>query len=190
MAGYSIVSSRYAESFIQLAKEQGQLEPVNEDMKQLLRAFRESDDLRAFLRSPVIAQHAKEATLKAVFEGKISKLSLLFILKLVDARREALLGDIAFAFIHLYKKIIGMLTVSVRSAVPLNDEIRNRVLAMVKQTPEYAAYPHMELEEKVEPGLIGGLIITVGDNQIDASFARQIRDYKKVFSENPYVVNF
>src|SRR5688572_9159185 len=99
MAGYSVLSSRYAHSLLSLAEEKGVTEEVQADLAGLKKAYDESAELRSFLKSPVINIHTKKAAIEKAFGGKLSKLTLLFLEKLVDARREMYIAEIADSFL-------------------------------------------------------------------------------------------
>lgn len=189
MQGQSIVSVRYAQSLLHLSEEKQKAEVVFADMQQVSQVVNENAEFRAFLKSPVIPVKTKVSTLNAIFEGKVDPLSLLFMKKITDAGREPLMGEIAKAYIALYKKKKGVVTVEVKTVSPLNDDLRKKVIEMVKKSPQYASN-EIEIEEKTDPALIGGIVITVGDKQVDASFARQIREFKMAFDDNYYEVNY
>jgi len=187
MAGYTVLSARYAEALLQLAQEKGLTETVYADLNAIKNLYDESADLRAFLKSPVINLHTKKAALEKVFGGKLDKLTLLFIEKLVDARREMYINEIASAFNEAYKKTKGVVTAKVITAAPMTDKVKAEVTNIIKNNKEFINASSIEIEEKIDKNIIGGIIISVGDKQVDASFSRQINDFKKAFSENLYV---
>jgi F-type H+-transporting ATPase subunit delta len=190
MQGYSVVALRYAQSILHLSQERNEVEVIYEDMKNLSTAVEGSEELRSFLRSPVININTKKEVLQKVFTGKISEAALLFLRKLADVRRERYIGEIAAAYIHLYKKLGGVVTAEVITAVQLDDKLREEVRRIVKGNPEFAGASAIELNEKVDKNIIGGIVITVEDKQVDASFARKIVEFKRAFEENPYVKEF
>lgn len=190
MESYSIVAGRYANALVSLASEKGQLDAVYADMQTLLSLFEESEDLRSFLRNPVIAILKKQAALDALFKGKLSDFTCLFLHNLAHARREGLIGEIAFAYITQYKESKGVLQVKVKSASPLSASGREQIVQLVQSVPAYQAAKSIEIKESVSPDLIGGLIVTVGDRQVDASFSRKIQGLKRIFQENLYVKDF
>jgi F-type H+-transporting ATPase subunit delta len=160
------------------------------DMQKIAEVYSKEAEFRAFLRSPVINALTKQAVLEKAFAGKVSEITLSFIKKLVDARREKFLGDIADAFIRHYKKLKGILTVHVTSAVPLDDALRAKIMTLVKSNSEYAISSSIELDEKVDKNILGGIIVRIGDKQIDSSFATRINEYRRAFEDNPYVIEY
>jgi len=190
MHGYSVVALRYASSILELARERNEVDAIYSDMLELQSAFSGSEELRSFLRSPVINIHTKQTVLEKVFSGKVNKLTMLFLKKLADSRRERYIGEIAGSFISQYKKLKNVVIAEVISASKLDDKLREEVRRIVKANPEFAHAGTIELDEKVDKNLIGGLVIRVEDKQVDASFARKIKDYKRSFEENPYVKEF
>jgi F-type H+-transporting ATPase subunit delta len=177
------VSHRYAKSLMDLALEKGQLEAVKEDMQLVLSVIRENHELGVMLRSPVLKTDKKQDILKAVFSGKIGILSTEFIDIITRKRRESELAAIAESFLTQYKHHKNILTAVITSASGLDDKLRAEVMKIVKG----ATSSEVELVEKVDKSLIGGFVLRVGDQQVDASILRQIRNLDRNFSDNPYV---
>lgn len=190
MRGYSVVAQRYANAILLLAKERNEVEAISADMETLGKAYGESEEFRAFLRNPVVNASTKQAVLEKVFGAAVSQLTLLFIKKLADARRERYIGEIVEAFRHQYRKMKNIITAQVVSATGLDEKIREEVKKLVKSNPDFAGASAVELNEKVDKNIIGGLIITVEDKQVDASFRRKISDFHRQFEENPYIKEF
>jgi F-type H+-transporting ATPase subunit delta len=142
------------------------------------------------LRNPIVNIHTKQAALEKMFAGNLSMVTMLLLKKLADSRREKYIGEIATAFVHEYKKMNKVVIAEVISASKLDDKLREEVKQIVRKNPEFAGASAIELEEKVDKNIIGGLIIRVEDKQVDASFARQIKDFRRSFEENPYVKEF
>jgi len=190
MAGYTVLASRYAHSLLSLSQERGSIEDVQADLAQIKKAYEESADLRSFLKSPVINPLTKKAALEKAFEGKISKLTILFLEKLCDVRREMYIGEIAEAFNDSYKKLKGVVTAKIVTAAPINEKLRAEVTRIIRGNQEFVNASSIEIEEKIDKNLIGGIIINVGDKQVDASFSRKINEFKMAFSQNYYEKEF
>ena len=178
------VAYRYARSVMELAQEKGVLAGVHEDMRLVAATCAGSRDLLVLLKSPVVKSDKKDKVLDQVFAGKIGQLTSAFMGILVRKGREALLPHVAAAFDELYKQHRSIVTALVKSAAPLNEATRAKVRALAeKQHPGKT----VELEEVVDPSLIGGLTIRIGDEQYDGSVSRRLGDLRRKFSENPYI---
>ncbi len=180
----SPVAYRYARSLMQLAQEHGEVEAVREDLHLVSATCADSSELRAVLRSPVIKADAKLRVLGRLFGGQIGRISDRFINILVRKGRESLLQEITEAYLHVYREAHSILLAEVRSAVPLSDAARIHVKQLAEQRHPGKS---ITLQEKVEPALIGGLVVRIGDEQIDASVLRRLNDLRRKFSENPYI---
>lgn len=183
MKGRTRVAARYAKSLLDLALEKGILEPVYNDMQFILNTCKSSRDLVLFLQSPIIKTDKKIAVLKEIFEGKIGPVTHAFINIITVKKREAHIEEIAESFVNQYKRHKNVLTAIVTSAVGLDDTLRKQVLDVVKRSIN----TEVELVEKVNKELIGGFVLRIGDQQVDASIHRMVRELSKSFSENPYV---
>jgi len=183
----SRVSHRYAKSLLDLALEKGQLEQVHEDMRLTLTTVQENRELSVMLRSPVIKTDKKQDILKAIFGGKIGVIPTEFVDIITRKRREGELEAIAEAFITQYRRHKQILTAVITTASGLDDKLRAQVLEIVKQS---AGGKAVELVEKTDKSLMGGFILRVGDNQVDASILRQVRNLERNFSENPYIKEY
>jgi len=180
----SPVAYRYARSLMQLAREKGVMEAVREDMLLVASTCAENNDLRVMLRSPVIRADMKNKVLGRVFGGNIGHMTERFIAILVRKGREGILPEIAEGFQNVYRTEHDILMAEVRSAVPLTDEARAQVKKMAeKRHPGKSIL----IEESVDPSLIGGVVVRIGDEQVDASVSRRLSDLRRKFSENPYI---
>lgn len=170
-----IVASRYAKSLIDLATEKGQLEAVYADMIQVKSVCHESKDFVLFLNSPIVQAEKKVATLKALFEGKLNTLTSGFLAIVASKRRESIIPEMVESFIEQYKAQKNILTAVVTSASGLDATTKQKALDLIKTQLN----GEVELVEKVNPDLIGGFILKVGDKQIDKSVSRQLSNLRK-----------
>ena len=182
----TIVAARYAKALIDLSIEQKSLDAVLADMRLIDSVCSANSELVAVMKSPIIKSDKKLSILTEIFGKQISALTLKFITLITVKKREYYLAEIASQFYDQYKINKGIVTATVTSAIPLDETLRKQVLAIVKGTSK----SEVELEEKVKQDLIGGFVLRIGDNQVDASELRQIKNLKRSFSENPYVKEF
>ena len=178
------LASRYAKSILDLAIERGELEKVYADMQWLQAVFKSNRDFVNLLRSPIIKNDTKRKILEAVTNGNISELTAGFNRLLVAKNRERFLPEIINAFIAAYKSHHHIRTVQLTTATPVTDSMRNAIVEQVKKS---AGFDKVELEEKVNPELIGGFVLQVGDQLVDASVAYDLRAIAKQFENNDFI---
>jgi F-type H+-transporting ATPase subunit delta len=170
-----IVANRYAKSLMELATESKKLEAVRADMKLVQQVCRENRDFTLFLNSPVIKTDKKTEVLSSVFKGKISDLTMSFLLLIAKKHRESYVPEIAKAFDEQYKTNKNIFSAVVTSARGLDEKTREKVLDLVKSQMK----GEVELVEKIDANTIGGFILKIGDKQIDKTVARQLSNLKK-----------
>lgn len=170
------VAYRYAQALLDLSTEQNSLDKVKADMMQLSNVCKESKEFSNLLSSPIIDSKKKTEIFSAIFESKMEKISLDFMNLILKNSREDILRQIADAFINLYKKSKNIMDVTVISATKLDDKTRATIEAKIKANFEGT----IELTEKIDPALIGGFIVRIDDQQIDASIANQLTNLKNI----------
>lgn len=177
------VSYRYAKSLLMLAKEQNFLEDAFRDMKLISDICAQNRDFVVLLKSPVIKSDKKVKIIHAVMGGKLSAITSGFITIITNHHREGLLVEISESFVHQYKEFKNIAVAEIISASPLDDAQRKKISDAVKK----AIGKDVELKEKVNNDIIGGLVVRVGDKQFDGSILRKLKELKKDFSKNQYV---
>ncbi len=179
------LATRYAKSILDLSIEQNVLDDVYADMKMLQQLFKQNPDFVAMLRSPIIAGDKKDKIIAAVIGQKITKLSALFINLLTVKTRESNLPEIATAFIIQYNQLKKIQTVKITTAVSISDELKKSLMEKVQNSTTST----IELETAVQPELIGGFKMEIGNTLIDASILKDLNDVRKQFLNNEYIHN-
>jgi len=169
------IASRYAKSLIGLATEQGNLEKVYEDVQSIYDTAINSHDLVLMLKSPVIKADTKSSILKSVFKAS-SPLTVSFIDKVIDARREKYLVEIANQFISIYNDQKGIARATVTTAMPLDEASLTRIKAYISQKINK---PNVQLTVKVDAGIIGGMVINYEDKLLDMSVKNDLNKLKQ-----------
>ena len=177
------VAARYAKSLLDLGKEMGTLSAVKDDMDLLSKTIAGSRELRLLLRNPIVKHDKKLAILTAIFEGKVSDMTMRFFTILTQKNRESALESMGTEFQVQYNASQGIQMAEVTSATPLTAASR---LEMRKLVTEQTGLTDVELSEKVDPDLIGGFVLRVGDNQIDDSVRTSLRKLRTSLHENSY----
>jgi len=166
------VGRLYAEAMLDLAEERGQSDALLEELKDLTGSLDQSPKLEHFLASPLVDEEGRARVIEDLFRGRASDL-LVDSLQVIN--RKGRLGQIraiAEAYRRAHRDLRGWVDVQVRTAVPLTDALRTRLADSI------AAFSGKKpsLTEKVDPSLIGGMVVEVGGKKIDASVASRLRD--------------
>ena len=178
------VASRYAKSVLDLAIEKGQLEQVYADMLYLQDLTRKSRDFQNLLRSPVINADTKIRTVEAVTKANVTPLTISFIRLMINKARESALPEIIHSFIQQYKDSKGIKTVKLTTATPVSDSVKNAIVARVKETGNIQ---NLELVEVVDPSIIGGFVLQVDDQLVDASVSYDLKQIARQFDNNDFI---
>jgi F-type H+-transporting ATPase subunit delta len=117
----SLAGNRYAKSLIGLSIEKKELDTVYNDMVLISKTVENSKDLDLLLKSPVVKTDKKQEILSSIFGKETSELTKQFLLLISSRNREAIIGDIAGAFIRQYKVIKKIVVTEVTSAIKLED---------------------------------------------------------------------
>jgi F-type H+-transporting ATPase subunit delta len=168
------VAARYARALLDLAIEQGNLDSVLGDMQVFAATVNDSRDFELLLSSPVVKADKKIEIFQQAFEP-IEKSTQDFLALITNNRRESILGDIALAFEAQVKAYRGIVPMTLTSASPLDASTRDAIIAKIQSSVD----GKLEVEEKIDESLIGGFVVRMGDQQIDASVANQLNNLKQ-----------
>lgn len=175
----SKAGARYAKSLLDLSKEQNAVEDVKNDMVFFEKIVDDNSELEAILKNPIVPLDKKQGILEGIFGDKLHAITKSFLKLVVNKGRSAILFDTAKQFVQQYNAIKGIVTADVASASALTDTNRAEIIELVKK--ELGAN-EVVVKEKVNPDLIGGFILKVGDKQFDASIASGLNKLKKEFA--------
>lgn len=177
---FSAAASIYAESILALATEKKQDAAVAEELASLADLWTREPAFAAMMSSAAIDEDARRESLKRIFTGKLSSLTLNLLLVLNDKRRAMILPHVCAAFRRKRDLLLERSVVTVLSAAPLDDGQRAKVAAEVKRMTGRTA----ELEERVDPTILAGLSIQIGDRIYDFSARRRISDIRRSLAES------
>ena len=178
--GAQRVARIYAEALLDAAEKRGEAQQVLEETDSLVRdVFRANPHIEEFFASPAVPSKVKAATIDSTFGPRSSELFTNFLRVLNDHGRLDLLRPIAVALRDLSEKRAHRVRVQVRSAVPLHDDQRERLRQELREGF------HLEpiLEERVDPDLLGGMVVRVGDWQYDGSVRTQLQTIRNYLIE-------
>jgi len=174
------VAGRYASALFELANESSKVSDVEKDLVTFQGLLDESSDLVRLVRSPVIAADDQARAIAVIVDkAGISGLAANFLKLVSSNRRLFVIQDIIKAYRTLAAKARGEIAAEVTSAVPLNDE----QVAALKETLKASMGKDVTLQSRVDPSLLGGLIVKVGSRMIDSSLKTKLQNIKVALSE-------
>ena len=168
---------RYAKAILDIAQTSGKAEAVKNDMQSILTAISESTELKDFLSSPIIKMDVKKSALSEIFSNVQAETNSLFNL-LFENKRFEILESIAVQYHKLYDESNGVEVAKVTTAFPITPELQTKVLAKITEFSN----KKITIENIVDPSIIGGFILRVGDQQYNASVASKLSELKREFS--------
>lgn len=168
------VAKRYAEALFDVAKAKGQVESVEQEYAGVFAALQEHPELNNILMHPSINHDVKKQQFVGLFEGRVSETVLNFLKLLFDARRQDTIASIYEEYVRLADEYRGVIKAHVETAVPITEEelttLKNTLGANGKQ---------VRVTSTVNPALIGGAKVRVGDRVLDYSVAGQLERFRQ-----------
>lgn len=164
------VSRRYARALFDLVQENGVTEKACADMKHIRSAFGASQELRVLMKSPIVREARKQRILARLFEGRVDPLVLQYLRIIVRKQRAALIEGISGAFIEVYNEAMGIETVRLTTAQPVDLVLREKAFQVASGLTD----KQIAFREVIDPDIIGGFILNLGDRQYDASIRTRL----------------
>ncbi|SMC32335.1 ATP synthase F1 subunit delta [Chryseobacterium sp. YR221] len=176
----SKVAKRYAQGLLDFTNESGQTATVFSEMKDVVKIMIESQDLNKFFLTPYIDAKKKIEVADQIFKNfSVSSLNLIRLV--IKHGRENQLKNIAQEFINKVEDINGVQRITLTTATQLSKENLDQIL---RSTNLVKADSNFDISLHVKPEILGGYILRVGDQQVDASVKTKLNQVKKDFQLN------
>ena len=182
---YQKITRRYSLALYGAAKDGNVLPDVEKDVKMILGSLQDSRELMLFFSNPVISSEKKIAIIKELFEGKVSKLTLDYLLILVERKRENIITDLLKDFVQLKNDNDGIVDAVVETTVEMDDKEKAKLNKKIEDYLKLKVHPTYQINKD----LIGGFRVKYKDTIIDASIKRQLEMLKDRFKEGDIVLN-
>jgi len=171
------VARIYARSAFGLAEMQGATQGLQDELEELVTQLDREPALERFLSSPLVEAGERRQMLDRLFKGRMSEV-LLDTLQVMNKKgRSGLARALAEAYRQEFEDRTGRVTVSVRTAVALTEDLRQQLLEATSRFTGREA----SLMETIDESLIGGMILRVGDQKVDSSVAKELRQLETQF---------
>lgn len=180
-----LIPRRYAKALLEFAKSKGADARVYGLMQQLAASFEAEPGLQQAVANPFVSAVDKTALLNVAAglgNGKSDPVLADFLKLLVDRGRIDMIRGIALAYIGLYRQANNIYSVTVTSASPLKPEDLDRLKSMVAR--HLGSDVTLEFTDVVDPSLIGGFAISVGNERLDASIANELNQLRRQILSN------
>lgn len=169
------VAARYAEALLRTAKPAGSLAGCAESYAGVLEVMAANRDLVIFLDSPQVREQEKKEVLQKVFGPRLEPLLLDFFNLLLDRNRIELLRDIGEVFAELVEADQGLVRARVVTAIALPADLETKLRDKLAQVTG----KNVVLEKKVDPAVLGGVCVTLGDRIIDGTVRTNLDSLRK-----------
>ncbi|GAB2721526.1 F0F1 ATP synthase subunit delta [Paenibacillus thermoaerophilus] len=169
------VAKRYARALFEIAREKGIVEQVGEDLQGIAATIKADKDFAALLAHPSVSTAAKKEILAKAFEGRVTDVVFNTIQLLADRRREELLPTLAFDYMQIADEASGSARATIRTPRTLSDE---EVAKIAEQFGKLAGKTIRAVQE-LDPSLIGGIQVRIGDRLYDGSVSGKLARLQK-----------
>lgn len=167
----SLITVRYAKALFEIAEEQNLVDTIKADMESIMVLAKESREFAQLLESPVIGTAQKETVLGEVLSNSLHEYSLKFVLLITQNKREKYLQDIARSFLDMYFKKQGIR----QASITFPAEVSQEKIDQIKTHLEKQLDATIELTTKIDPAIMGGMILRIDDQQVDGSVSGKLR---------------
>jgi F-type H+-transporting ATPase subunit delta len=176
------VAGRYASALFELAREQRAIDVVSTDLDRFDALLRDSPDLRRLVKSPVFTSEEQERAVTAILDKTgIGGFAGNFIRLVAANRRLFALPDM----IRAYRALVADAKGIVRAQVMLAEQPSDRVVSDIKSALRDVAKAEIDLDIRIDPSLIGGLVVKMGSRMVDASLRTKLNSIRLAMKNLP-----
>ncbi|NEW08904.1 F0F1 ATP synthase subunit delta [Paenibacillus sp. SYP-B3998] len=165
-----VVAKRYAKALFEVAREKGVISQVEEELKSVGSAIRDNADLQKFLNHPNVGTSVKTDLLKQIFEGKVSEMVANTLQVLIDKGRQSILTALVSDYVKIANEALGQASATVYSALTLTEAQQAEIASQFSKVTGKT----IRVENVVEPKLLGGIQVRIGDRLYDGSLAGKL----------------
>ncbi|MAW77504.1 MAG: ATP synthase F1 subunit delta [Planctomycetes bacterium] len=176
------VAQAYAGALLAVAMEKGEADLYRDQLVAISTTVEGDAQIQVFLESPKIRRSDKKAALEKALSGQVSVAVLNLILILIDRGRQGLIEDIAHAYQDRMDVLAGRVNATITSATKLSSAIRKALVGAIAKKLD----KEVVSTEQVDPDLLAGLTIQVGDLVVDGSLRTQLRKVRQEVSQTRF----
>ncbi len=169
------VEKVYSEAVFELAKEQGNADKIKEELDALAEIFASAPEFGKFLTVPTVTIGEKLAVIEKTFKGKLSDISYNLLCVTAENGRSELIPEIAADYRERWYDMKNIAEVKVTTSIPLSDTLRIKLRSKLETVMKKTVI----LTEKVDPSIMGGIILNYGNTMTDGSVRSKLDALQK-----------
>lgn len=173
---YEYLDRRYALALYKVGLEQGRVESYLAQLRELVELIYGNEDMMKLLKHPEISKSKKKDTIRKCFKGKVDDEILSFLLILLDKDRILYLREKLNEMEKIHLEYNNTLLAIVKTVIPLDEIQRNKLLKVLEEKYNKKVI----LKEEIDPSIIGGVYVRIGDDVIDGTIKSKIEKMKEV----------
>lgn len=174
------MSKVYGDALFETAMETDKLDVLYEEVTQLVPILEDNPELTALLGNPQIVKEDKVSTIHQIFSGRVQEELMGILAIIVEKDRQNDMIPIFQYFIERVKEWKKIGSASVTSAVELSGDQKARLEEKLLASTDYVTF---EMSYQVDPSLIGGMVVRIGDRVVDSSIRTRLYELKKELSQ-------
>ena len=168
---------RYAKAILDIASDKGVAQAVNNDMTLIASTIKSNKELSTFIENPTTKVEVKESALQEIFADTNAVTKSLFRL-LFENKRFEILDSVATEYNNLFDESNGVEIAKVTTAIAMDSALEAKILAKIATFSD----KKITIENTIDPSIIGGFILRIGDKQYNASVANRLQTLKRELS--------
>ena len=175
----SQVATRYAQALFELADEEGKISEIYNELKDVEEVIIDNKNLYDVLKSPFIPKNEKKEVVCELFGNKVEKYIKNFILVLIDKDRITEIKTILKAYEEMMNEKLNIAKGIVYSAIKLDDV----QISKLEEKLSAKYNKNVKLENKIDESLLGGVLVRIGNEEIDGTVKSRLNELGTVLSE-------
>ena len=173
------IAKRYSTALFNAAVDMNAVDDVSNDTAAFRKLLLENPSLRGFLLSPQVLTKEKKSVLENSLKGRATDLFVEFLVLLIDKKRFPHVEEIMDGYGHLYEQHKGIIEIRAITAIPLEESLREKTIRILGER----LGKKIRLTEKVDPEIIGGMILILEDKIMDGSVRYDLQKLKRELDE-------
>ncbi|UUZ82583.1 F0F1 ATP synthase subunit delta [Paenibacillus sp. P26] len=180
MSQDTTAAKRYAKALFEVAKEQNRVAEVEQELKAVIGALKEHEDLFKLIKHPSIESSAKTEMLKRIFESAVSQPVFNTLKLLIDRRREDVLEAFVEYYVNIANEALGQASATVYSPATLSESELSRIGATFSQLTG----KQIRVESVIDKSLLGGIQVRIGDRLYDGDLSGKLARLQKQLNQS------